>query len=177
MWRMAVSISAGTLEDLPALAAIYHHYVRTSHATFEVEPRSDEMVRAWFDGFGERGRHRLFVAREDRHVLGYASSSTYRPRAAYAPSVETSVYMDERTTGRGIGTALLSVLLAELETEDVHRAYAGIALPNPASVRLHERFGYRRVGTFTQQGRKFGRYWDVAWYERPFPNHRAEEGP
>ena len=72
-------------------------------STFEVEPRSDEMVRAWFDGFGERGRHRLFVAREDRHVLGYASSSTYRPRAAYAPSVETSVYLDERTTGRGIG--------------------------------------------------------------------------
>jgi len=108
-------------------------------------------------------------------VLGYASSSTYRPRAAYEPSVETSVYLDHRATGGGVGTALMAALIAELETEDVHRAYAGIALPNPASIRLHERFGYRHVGTFSEQGRKFGRYWDVAWYERRFPDHRDEE--
>jgi phosphinothricin acetyltransferase len=61
------------------------------------------------------------------------------------------------------------MLLAELEREDVHRAYAGIGMPNPASVRLHERCGYRRAGYYTEQGRKFGRYWDVAWYERAFP--------
>jgi phosphinothricin acetyltransferase len=169
-------IGPGSTEDLPALAGIYHHYVVTSHATFEVEPRSDEVVRSWFEGFGERGRHRLLVARDDGWILGYASSSIYRPRAAYAPSVETSVYLDAGVTGPGVGTALLSALLVELETEDVHRAYAGIALPNPASIRLHERLGYRHVGTFTEQGRKFGRYWDVAWYERRFPNHR-EEGP
>ena len=172
---MDISISAGRPEDLPALAAIYDHDIVTSHATFVVEPLSDETLRAWFDGFGECGRHRLFVARDDGRVLGYASSSTYRPRAAYAPSVETSVYLDEGATGRGIGTALLSTLIAELEAEDVHSAYAGIAQPNAASVRLHERVGYRHVGTFTEQGRKFGRYWDVAWYERRFQNHRDEE--
>jgi phosphinothricin acetyltransferase len=74
-----------------------------------------------------------------------------------------------------IAGALLQALLSELETEDVHRACAGIALPNPTSVRLHDRFGYRHVGTFTEQGRKFGRYWDVAWFERAFPDRVAEE--
>ena len=168
-------IAPGALEDLTAIAGIYHHYVRTSHATFEVRPRTVGAWRAWFDGFAERGRYRLLVARHDGRVLGYASSTAYRPRAAYAPSVETSVYVGEGATKRGVGAALLAALLGDLETEDVHRAYAGIALPNPASVRLHERFGYRHVGTFSEQGRKFGRYWDVAWYERRFPNHRDEE--
>jgi phosphinothricin acetyltransferase len=176
MGRMdRVRIAPGALEDLRAIAEIYHHYVRISPATFEVAPRSDEAWRAWFEGFGERGRHRLLVAREQERVLGYASSTTFRPRAAYAPTVETSVYLDPGSTGRGAGSALLGALLSELQTEDVHRACAGIALPNPASVRLHERFRYRHVGTFTEQGRKFGRYWDVAWFERAFTDRVAEE--
>ena len=98
-----------------------------------------------------------------------AASVPYRPRAAYAPSVETSVYVAPTHIGRGLGSALYGALLAELEREDVHRAYAGIAMPNPASVRLHERHGYRRAGYYSEQGRKFGRYWHVAWYERSFP--------
>lgn len=171
----SVRIAPAALEDIGAIVGIYHHYVRTSPATFEVEPRTDAAWRAWFDAFGERGPHRLLVAREDERVLGYASSSTFRPRAAYAPTVETSVYIDPSSTGRGVGTALLGELLSALESEDVHRACAGIAMPNPASVRLHERFGYRHVGTFTEQGRKFGRYWDVAWFERAFHDRVAEE--
>jgi phosphinothricin acetyltransferase len=176
MGRMdRVRIAPGALEDLRAIAQIYHHYVGISPATFEVAPRSDEAWRAWFDGFGERGRHRLLVARAQERVLGYASSTSFRPRAAYASTVETSVYLDPGSTGRGAGSALLGALLSELETEDVHRACAAIALPNPASLRLHERFHYRHVGTFTEQGRKFGRYWDVAWFERAFPDRVAEE--
>jgi phosphinothricin acetyltransferase len=168
-------IAPAGLEDLGWIAGIYHHYVRTSPATFEVEPRTDEAWRAWFGGFGGRGRYRLLVARDGERVLGYAASSTYRPRAAYAPSVETSVYVDAGSIGLGVGSGLLGALMSELATEDVHRACAGIALPNPASVRLHEGFGYRHVGTFTEQGRKFGRYWDVAWFERAFPDRSAEE--
>jgi len=172
-----VRIARGSPDDLGAIAEIYHHYVLTSPATFDLEPRTDEEVRGWFEGFGERGRHRLLVALEGRRVLGYASSSAMRPRAAYRPTVETSVYLDPSSTGRGVGAALLGALLSALETEDVHRACAGIALPNPASVRLHERFGFRHVGTFTEQGYKFGRYWDVAWFERAFPNGAEEEAP
>jgi len=172
-----VRIARGSPDDLGAIAEIYHHYVLTSPATFEVEPRSDEAWREWFEVFGEVGRHRLLVARDGERLLGYASSSSFRTRAAYGPTVETSVYLDPRSTGRGVGTAPLGSLIAELETEDVHRACAGVALPNPASVRLHERFGFRHVGTFTEQGYKFGRYWDVAWFERAFPNGADEEAP
>ena len=99
-------------------------------------------------------------------TVGYASSSVFRPKAAYETSVETSVYVDPGWTGRGVGSRLYERLFAALEQEDVHRAYAGITLPNSGSVALHERFGFTLVGVFTHAGRKFGRYWDVAWYEK-----------
>ncbi|MET9802570.1 N-acetyltransferase family protein [Streptomyces sp. NPDC006368] len=98
--------------------------------------------------------------------LGYATSSPFRPKAAYSTSVEVSVYLAPEAVGRGIGTLLYDRLFGALADEDVHRVYAGIALPNDASVRLHARFGFRHTGTFTEVGRKFGRYWDVAWYEK-----------
>jgi phosphinothricin acetyltransferase len=165
--RVVVGFAA--VDDLDAVNDIYNHYVRTSAATFDVEPRSMDWRRGWYDAFAERGRHRLLVAREGPLVLGYASSSPYRDRPAYDPSVLTSVYVDPARTGGGIGRALYDALLSELEAEDVHRAYAGITMPNPASVRLHERCGFRRVGYFSEQGRKFGRFWDVAWYQRAVP--------
>jgi phosphinothricin acetyltransferase len=162
-----VTIAAGSVADLEAINDIYNHYVATTAITFDVEPRTMSWRREWFGTFADRGRHRLLVAREEGRAIGYATSAPYRPRAAYEPSVETSVYLAPDRTGRGVGSALYAALLDALEDEDVHRAYAGIAMPNPASIWLHERLGFRRVGTFTEQGRKFGRYWDVAWYERP----------
>ena len=166
---MTAEIASGSLEDLEAISEIYAHYVRTSAISFDVEVPSTGWRREWFSVFDTRGRHRLLVARRRGRVVAYTASVPYRPRAAYAPSVETSVYVAPSHIGKGLGSALYGALLAELEHEDVHRAYAGIAMPNPASVRLHERCGYRRAGYYTEQGRKFGRYWDVAWYERAFP--------
>ena len=166
---MTVGIGSGSLDDLEAISEIFAHYVRTSAISFDVEVPSAAWRREWFSVFDTRGRHRLLVARGRRRAVGYAASVPYRPRAAYVPSVETSVYVAPSHVGQGLGSTLYGALLAELEREDVHRAYAGIAIPNPASVRLHERFGYRRAGYYTEQGRKFGRYWDVAWYERAFP--------
>ncbi|MFE1171518.1 GNAT family N-acetyltransferase [Streptomyces sp. NPDC058773] len=99
-------------------------------------------------------------------LLGYATSSAFRPKAAYAPSVEVTVYCAPHAAGRGIGTLLYTALFEALATEDVHRAYAGITQPNEASRRLHARFGFRHIGTYTEVGRKFGRYWDVAWYQK-----------
>ena len=77
------------------------------------------------------------------------------------------MYCRPDAVGRGIGTRLYTALFDALSAEDVHRIVAGIGQPNPASVALHERFGFRRVGLFSQVGRKFGQYWDVAWFERP----------
>ncbi|WP_328386259.1 GNAT family N-acetyltransferase [Streptomyces sp. NBC_00400] len=99
-------------------------------------------------------------------LLGYATSSAFRPKAAYTPSVEVTVYCAPHAAGRGIGTLLYTSLFEALAGEDVHRAYAGITQPNEASTRLHTRFGFRHIGTYTEVGRKFGRYWDVAWYQK-----------
>lgn len=159
-------IRPAVADDLPSIVEIYNHYIRETAITFDLEPFTVEGRREWFSHYGPAGRHRILVAQADGRVLGYATSSRWRPKAAYDPSVETSVYLDASATGRGIGTALYAALFEALRGEDVHRAYAGISGPNPASVALHERFGFSRVGTFTQQGRKFGRWWDVTWYEK-----------
>jgi phosphinothricin acetyltransferase len=106
------------------------------------------------------------VAIPDGQVIGYASSGQYRAKAAYETTVETSAYVAPDFVGRGLGTSLYTVLLDALEREDVHRALAGIAQPNDASVALHRRFGFHAVAHFSEQGRKFDRYWDVDWYER-----------
>jgi phosphinothricin acetyltransferase len=154
--------------DLVPLNDMYNQYVKDTHFTFDLEPMTMEARREWFTHYGPIGRHRLLVAVADGAVIGYACSSQWRPRAAYDTSVETSVYLAPDAVGRGAGTRLYAELFKSLEVEDIHRAYAGISLPNPASVALHERFGFKRVAHFTEQGRKFGRYWDVAWYEKPF---------
>lgn len=160
--------------DLPGLNAVYNHYVRQTHVTFDLEPVTMEQRREWFTHYAPSGRHRLVVAVSgEGAVIGYAASSPWRPKRAYETSVETSVYLAPGATGLGIGTALYSELFEALAGEDVHRAYAGIALPNDASVALHERFGFRRVALFSEQGRKFGRYWDVAWFEKPLTTSRG----
>jgi phosphinothricin acetyltransferase len=100
-------------------------------------------------------------------VTGYVASLPYRAKAAYETSIQTSIYLAPAAVGRGIGSVLYRALFAAIAGEDLHRAYAGITMPNDASVALHERFGFRAMGYSTQVGRKFGRYWDVALYEKP----------
>jgi phosphinothricin acetyltransferase len=107
------------------------------------------------------------VAEDGGKLLGYATSSAFRPKPAYATSVETSVYLAPEHVGRGIGRLLYAALFDVLRHEDVHMALAGITVPNVASQRLHERFGFRPVGCYEQVGRKFGEFWDVAWYQKP----------
>ena len=168
MARFDGSVRPAVDDDAAAVAEIYNHYVLTSHATFDVEPVGVDERREWLAQHAG-GRHRVFVAVGDGRVIGFAGSRPYRTRPAYETSVETSVYIEPAFVGRGAGTALYRVLFEAIEGEDVHRALAGIGLPNDASIALHERFGFRRVGTFNEQGRKFDRYWDVDWYERETP--------
>jgi len=126
-----------------------------------------EARRAWFEGFSECGPHRLLVAETGSGLVGYASSSRFRPKPAYHTSVETTIYLDPDHLGQGLGARLYGALLEALGAEPgVHRAYGGVALPNPASIALHEAFGFRLVGTFREVGHKFGKFWDVSWYEK-----------
>lgn len=162
-----ISIRPAIRADLPRLTEIYNHYVIHTPVTFDVEPYTVERREAWFNQFGVSGRYRLFVAEENGSVVGYAGTTRFRPKAAYETTVETTIYCDQHAIGEGIGSRLYGALFDALKDEDIRRIVAGYTLPNPASAALHERFGFQRVGIFTENGRKFGRYWDVAWNERP----------
>lgn len=166
--RREVQVRPGDESDLETLTDIYNHYVRETPITFDTAIFTPEERRPWLLSHPEDGPHPLMVAldRDSREILGYATSSTYRVKPAYSTSVEVTVYLAPHATGQGIGTHLYKALFAALTHEDVHRAYAGITQPNEASTRLHERFGFRYVGTYREVGRKFGRYWDVACYEK-----------
>jgi phosphinothricin acetyltransferase len=164
-----VCIRSAEAGDLEALNDLYNKYATTTHITFDLEPLTMDARREWFSHYHTTGRHRLLVAMaNDTQLIGYASSSRFRPKPGYDTSVETSIYLAPEATGLGVGTKLYQALFDSLGGEDIHRAYAGIALPNPASIALHERFGFKRVALFTEQGRKFERFWDVAWYEKAF---------
>lgn len=159
-------VRPATVDDAAAIVAIYAHYVEHSYATFDlVAPVTETWAQKIAAARAEDGHLVLVAAGDDGAVAGYAYSGTFRERAAYARTVETSVYV--ATPGRGIGGLLYGELLARLDAVPVHRVLAGIALPNDASVRLHEHCGFRHAGTFTEVGRKLGRWRDVAWYERP----------
>ena len=161
------AIRAAAIDDLPALTDIYNHYVVNTPISFDLAPVSPAGRRAWVDQHAPSGPHRLLVAADTGGgLLGYASSSRWRAKAGYDPTVETSVYCRPDVVGKGLGTALYTALFAAIEREDIHAIVAGISLPNAASIALHERFGFRHVGTFHAVGRKFDRFWDVAWLER-----------
>ncbi|MFJ4715068.1 GNAT family N-acetyltransferase [Streptomyces sp. NPDC088785] len=161
-----VVIRDGREADLGALTRLYNEYVRTTPITFDTEPFTEEARRPWLHAHPPHGPHRLLVAEDGDRILGYATSSAFRPKAAYSTSVEVTVYCAPDAGGRGIGTRLYEALFEALSGEDVHRAYAGVTQPNEASVRLHTRFGFRPIGTYHEVGRKFGRYHDVAWFEK-----------
>jgi len=159
-------IRRGGEGDLAALTALYNDYIERTAITFDLEPYTVETRRPWLAGFAERGRHQLFVTEEGGRVLGFACTREFRAKRAYETTVETTIYLAREATGRGLGTALYERLFAAMAGEDVHRAVAGVTLPNDASVALHRHFGFRDVGVFREVGRKHGRYWDVLWLEK-----------
>ncbi len=159
-------VRAARPADLEALTAIYNHYIVNTAITFDLEPFTLDQRREWLSHYAESGRHRLFVAACDGAVRGYACSSRFRPKGAYDPSVEVSIYLAPEYTNRGLGARLYTVLFDALRSEDVNRAYAGITLPNAASIALHRRFGFAEIGVYSEVGRKFGRYWNVQWFEK-----------
>lgn len=145
MINTSVDVRPATAGDLAAVNDIYNQYVADTQYTFDIAPMTIDARREWFTHYDTTGRHRLVVAVSDGRVIGYACSSRFRPKPAYETSVETSIYLAPESVGRGAGSRLYEELFKTLKGEDVHRAYAGIALPNPASVALHEQFGFKRV--------------------------------
>jgi phosphinothricin acetyltransferase len=162
----AAAVRYAEERDLARLTEIYNHYVLTTPITFDLEPFTVEQRRGWLARFARTGPHRLLVAEQGGVVLGYVGSHEFRTRKAYDTTVETTVYCAPDATGRGIGTLLYRALFDALAGEDLRMAVAGMTLPNDASAALHERFGFTLAGVMHEVGRKFGRYWNVAWYEK-----------
>jgi L-amino acid N-acyltransferase YncA len=153
-----------TPADAEALLAIYRPFVADTAVSFELEPPSVEE-------FAERVRNAQsqwawLVAEDAGRVAGYAYAGSFRNRKAYQWSVEVSAYVDPLFHGRGVGRRLYEGLIAFLVGRGYCTAYAGITLPNEASVRFHEALGFTPVGVFRRAGRKFGAWHDVGWWQR-----------
>ena len=151
------------LADAPALADLYNPYIRDTTITFEEEPVTAEEMAARIAKVTES--YPWLVWEEEGRVLGYAYSSVWRARAAYRHSTETAIYFALNQGGKGRGTLLYQALLDELRQRGFHLVLGGLALPNEASVRLHEKLGFRKAGHMREAGRKFGRWIDVGFWE------------
>lgn len=153
-----------TGDDAGAICSIYNHYVSATTISFEEEPVTpSEMAQRIADVLAARLPWLAMV--EGDKLIGYAYATKWRVRPAYRTSVETSVYLDPECAGQGAGTLLYRALLDDLRGRGLHLAIAGIAQPNAASVRLHEKLGFRKVAHFSEVGRKFDRWVDVGYWE------------
>ena len=151
-------IRQATSDDAAAIAAIYAPLVRDTIVSFEEEaPSAEEMA--------ERiaASHTWLVAEEDGEVVGYAYAARFHPRAAYRWSAEVSIYLAPEARGRGIGKRLVADLLDRLRAMGFVNAFGGTALPNPASERLLEAFGFKQVALWENAGFKFDAWHDVSW--------------
>lgn len=157
----ATTIRPARADDFAAIAAITNHYITTSAIHFGYEPVADTELRAMWER--TRDRHPWLVTDDAGEVLGYAKSGVWRERAAYAWTCEVGLYIKDSARGRGLGRALYDALLAECQARGFRSAVAGITLPNAASVALHERCGFHRVGTFVDAG-----YKQRAWHAVEF---------
>ncbi len=157
-------------KDAVSIAAIYAPYVLETAISFEdAAPSAKEMARRMTATAAD---FPFLVFERDGDVLGYAYAGAHAARAAYRWSVNTTVYVAAHAHGSGIGRALYADLLDRLTRQGFHAAFAGIALPNERSVRLHEAVGFRHLGTYEQVGFKFGGWHDVGWWRRAL-----NEGP
>lgn len=156
-------VRSATEADLPAIGRIYGHAVRSSVATFDLIDPPLGYWRAKLDS-SEPGDHVLVVEDADE-VVGYAYSTPFRPRPAYARTRETSIYLAPDAVGRGLGRLTYSTLISRLRADQMHCAVAVVAEPNPASIALHDSLGFELVGTLREVGRKFDRWVDTRWYQ------------
>lgn len=155
-------------EDVAAIARIYAHHVTTGTASFELEAPSIEEMALRRAALLERGLPYLVAEDEAGRVVGYAYASAYRPRPAYRFTVENSVYIDASFAARGLGKLLMGELISACERCGVREMVAVIGdSSNVASIRLHERMGFRRVGTLENVGFKFEKWLDTVLMQRP----------
>ena len=151
--------------DCDAMARIYNHYITHTIITFEEEPITAADMAARLRDVASMSMPWL-VAEAGGAIAGYAYAARWKARSGYRFSAESTVYLDPGHTGRGLGTLLYTHLFALLREKGLHAVIGGIALPNDASVALHEKLGMEKVAHFRETGFKFGRWIDVGYWQR-----------
>lgn len=153
-------------EDAGAISEIYNYYITDTVVTFENEPVDAKAMQKRIEEIAARFPY--LVYEQGGKVLGYCYAATWRSRAAYDHTVETTIYLHKDWLNKGIGHQLYQELVGLLRNAEFHVAVASITLPNTQSVALHEKFGFRKVAHFTEVGNKFGKWLDVGFWELSF---------
>lgn len=159
-------IRTATSTDASAICAIYNHYVTRTIVTFEEQPVTSAEMQSRMAAVLEKLP--WLVIEHDGDIAGYAYASPWKSRAGYRFAVESSIYLAPTHVGRGFGSALYQSLLDDLRARNIHCVIGGAALPNAASVALHERLGFRKVAHFRKNGFKFDRWIDVGYWQLLF---------
>ncbi|MGY5451114.1 N-acetyltransferase family protein [Agarivorans sp. MS3-6] len=159
--------------DSQQICDIYNHYIRHSSATFEEVELDVAQIAA---RISQLQQHYVWLVFErDEKILGYAYAGQWKPRSAYRFAAECSIYLAKDAAGKGVGKALYSQLIDLLEDYPIATLIGGIALPNPASIALHERLGFHKVAEFERIGRKFGRWVNVGYWQRQIKTEQQIE--
>jgi L-amino acid N-acyltransferase YncA len=163
----SIVVRAAAAADLPAIAAIYAHHVKSGTATFELDPPDVNEMKRRFDAAADGGYPYLVAADRDGRVIGYAYAGPYRARPAYRHTVENSIYIEAGGVGHGVGSALLAVLIAACEDRGFRQMIAIIGgADNAASIALHRAHGFAEVGRLPDVGRKHDRWLDTVLMQR-----------
>ncbi len=159
-------IREAEIVDAEHISDIYNYYIRNTIITFETEPVSTEEIASRIENFKKTGP--FLVCEIDNEIIGYAYISKFADRKAYENTVQSTIYLKNGFGGRGIGSELYSELLNSI-AERYHSVIAIIALPNTASIRLHEKCGFKFTGRLYEAGRKFDKWIDVGYWQKiPF---------
>lgn len=153
-----------TLADAERIAEIYNYYIEETIITFEYDPLTTDDMKSRISKIKDKG-FPFFVYEEEGNILGYAYLSNWRERVAYDITLETSVYLDNNATGRGLGSILYKELIERARNINIHSLIGVISLPNETSQRLHSKFGFELVGNFRESGIKFGKLIDVEFWQ------------
>lgn len=158
-----MNIRQANLEDGAQVAEVYNYYVQNTHHTFETDPLDAEEMQRRIAAVTDK--YPFLVAEDEGVIVGYAYATQFKLRQAYEHSAEVSIYVNNAAKKKGIGSQLYSQLFEQLKETYTHAIVAGISLPNDASVRFHERLGFKKVAHFREVGYKLGRWIDVGYWE------------